>query len=262
MDDKSNGPWNQDSDDDDDIFDDGAANHTPKREPVFNLPGGVLLALFLLVLIYALTSWIVSPELSYWISLEFGFSPIRYITPLSEQDPAWIWTPFTYSLLHGSVEHLAFNGLWLAAFGTPVWRRIGATRFVIFWLVTSAAAAFAHAALNWGSEDLLIGASGVISALMGAACRFAFGTGRAGFSFGDDDAWVPRLSVASALSQRTVLVFILMFMAGNLVIAFGIPLVGDPGAAIAWDAHIGGFVMGFFGFALFDRPSKQQIISQ
>lgn len=256
MNDKSKGPWDQDAEDDDEIFDDGIADGENKREPVFNMPGGVLLALLLLVLIYALTAWIVSTELSYWISSEFGFSPIRYVTPMSQQDQAWLWTPFTYSLLHGGVEHLAFNGLWLAAFGTPVWRRIGATRFVAFWLVTSAAAAFTHAALNWGSEDLLIGASGVISGLMGAACRFAFGSGRAGFSFGEDETWLPRLSVWESLAERTVLVFVLMFMAGNLIIAFGIPLMGDPGGAIAWDAHIGGFVVGFFGFALFDRRLK------
>ncbi|HBF29517.1 rhomboid family intramembrane serine protease [Rhizobium sp.] len=253
MDDKSKEPWDQDSDDGVDDFDDGVSDSPQTREPVFNLPGGVLLALVMLFLIYALTNWIVSDTLSYWIERELGFSPIRYVTSLREQDQAWIWTPFTYSLLHGSVEHLAFNGLWLAAFGTPVWRRIGAWRFVVFWLVTAAAAAFAHAALNWGAEDLLIGASGVISALMGAACRFAFGPGRAGFGFDDHDAFVPRLSVIEALRQRMVLTFILMFFAGNLIIAFGIPLVGDPGGAIAWDAHIGGFIVGFFGFALFDR---------
>jgi membrane associated rhomboid family serine protease len=256
MDDKSNGPWDRDPDDGDEVFDDSLVSTGRKHEPVFNMPGGVLLSLLLLILVYALTSWIVSYELSDWIMREFGFSPIRYVTPFSEQDLAWIWTPFTYSLLHGSIEHLAFNGLWLAAFGTPVWRRIGASRFVIFWLVTAAASAFTHAALNWGSEDLLIGASGVISGLMGAACRFAFGAGRAGFSFGEGDSWVPRLSVFEALAQRTVLVFVLMFFAGNLIIAFGIPLVGDPGGAIAWDAHIGGFVVGFFGFALFDRRPK------
>lgn len=257
MDDKSNGPWSDGSGDGEDDFDDVLNEGEQKREPVFNLPGGVLLALFMLFLIYAITNWVMSDTLSFWIDREFGFSPIRYVTSLQEQDQAWIWTPFTYSLLHGSVEHLAFNGLWLAAFGTPVWRRIGASRFVVFWLVTSAASAFTHAGLNWGSEDLLIGASGVISALMGAACRFAFGAGRAGFGFDDHEAWVPRLGVFEALRQRTVLTFVLMFLAGNLIIAFGIPLVGDPGGAIAWDAHIGGFVVGFFGFALFDRHPRQ-----
>jgi len=228
------------------------------REPVFNMPGGVLLALGLLVLIYALTGWILSDEISNWIMVEFGYSPVRYVYDFANQDLAWIWTPFTYSLLHGSVQHLGFNGLWLAAFGTPVWRRIGALRFWLFWLVTSAAGALAHTILNWGDASLLIGASGVISGLMGAACRFAFGSGRAGLRLREDAPPLPRLSVLASLKERTVLVFVVMFLFGNVIIALGIPLMGDPGGAIAWDAHIGGFIVGFLGFALFDR--RQQAV--
>ncbi|BCH59601.1 rhomboid family intramembrane serine protease [Agrobacterium vitis] len=253
MDDRPKGQWDREPEDGDDPLDEGLDPATSGREPVFNMPGGILLALMLLVMIYALTGWILSDEISNWIMVEFGFSPVRYVYDFSNQDLAWLWTPFTYSLLHGSIEHLGFNGLWLAAFGTPVWRRIGAVRFWLFWLATSAAGAVAHVCLNWGDASLLIGASGVISGLMGAACRFAFGPGRSGLRLREQDAFPPRLSVLASLSERTVLVFIVMFLAGNLIIAFGIPLVGDPGAAIAWDAHLGGFTLGFLGFALFDR---------
>ena len=30
--------------------------------------------------------------------------------------------------------------------------------------------------------------------------------------------------------------------------------IGADGASVAWEAHIGGFLAGFLGFALFDRP--------
>lgn len=259
MDDRPNGRWDgepQRGMDDplrDDILEDDLRRDG--REPVFNMPGGVLLALALLVLIYALTGFILSDEISDWIMVEFGFSPVRYVYDFSNQDLAWVWTPFTYSLLHGSVQHLGFNGLWLAAFGTPVWRRIGALRFWLFWLVTAAAGALAHSVLNWGDASLLIGASGVISGLMGAACRFAFGSGRAGLRLREDAPPLPRLGIVASLRERTVVVFVGMFLLGNVIIALGIPLMGDPGAAIAWDAHLGGFIVGFLGFALFDRRS-------
>jgi membrane associated rhomboid family serine protease len=218
--------------------------------PIFNLPTGVLVALALVCGIYALQALIFSPDLNEWISFEFAFLPLRYVYPLADQDFAWLWSPVTYSLLHGSFEHLAFNSLWLAAFGTPVCRRIGALRFVLFWIVSAVAAAALHAAFNWGQPSVMVGASGVISALMGAACRFAFG-GRIRAAAGGREP--PLLSIPAALSDRTVLIFILVWFLGNVAIAVGLPLMGSDSGAIAWDAHIGGFLMGFFGFRLFDR---------
>ena len=52
--------------------------------------------------------------------------------------------PVTYSLLHGSIAHLAVNMIWLAAFGSPLANRIGTMRFVLFWVVASIAAAGLH----------------------------------------------------------------------------------------------------------------------
>lgn len=215
--------------------------HQKGSVPIFNLPGGILLSLAVLSVIYALQALVFSEDTNAWIAFEFGFSPLRYVYPLADQTLAWIWTPVTYSLLHGSFEHLAFNGLWLAAFGTPVYRRIGAVRFAIFWLISSMAGAGLHAVVNWGSPSLMVGASGVISALMGAACRFAFGGRQRGYlqAFGIEP---PLLSVPAALADRTVRVFIIVWFLGNVAVAFGLPLFGDYAGMIAWDAHIGGFL--------------------
>jgi membrane associated rhomboid family serine protease len=226
----------------------------PPRTPVFNLPGSVLVALALLALIYAVQVLVLSNNGLDWLFFNFGFIPLRYVTPLSEQGPQLFWTPVTYSLLHGSVEHITFNGLWLMAFGTPVARRIGTVRFTIFWVLSAVASAALHAGLNWGDATLLIGASGVVSGLMGAACRFAFPPER---RVSLPTHLNPRLSVLEAFHSRTVVVFILFWFVGNILIAVGIPLIGGGSQAIAWDAHIGGFIFGFFLFALFDREPKE-----
>ena len=55
------------------------------------------------------------------------------------------------------------------------------------------------------------------------------------------------------LRSRTVIAFTLFWLFGNALIAVGVPLIGDGSQAIAWDAHIGGFVFGFFLVPLFDR---------
>jgi membrane associated rhomboid family serine protease len=233
-----------------------SAEAGPSREPpIFNLPTGILVALGLICGIYALQEFVLSAALNQWVAVEFGFSPIRYLYPLSEQSLAWLWSPVSYSLLHGSFEHLAFNGLWLAAFGTPVCRRIGELRFVLFWIVSSVAAAALHAAVNWGEPSLMVGASGVISALMGAACRFAFGDRQRNLArlTGLEP---PLLSVGQALADRTVRVFIIVWFLGNVAIALGLPMLGADSASIAWDAHIGGFLLGFFCFSLFDPHSR------
>lgn len=233
-----------------------SAEAGPSPEPpIFNLPTGILVALGLICGIYALQEFVLSAALNQWVAVEFGFSPIRYLYPLSEQSLAWLWSPVSYSLLHGSFEHLAFNGLWLAAFGTPVCRRIGELRFVLFWIVSSVAAAALHAAVNWGEPSLMVGASGVISALMGAACRFAFGDRQRNLArlTGLEP---PLLSVGQALADRTVRVFIIVWFLGNVAIALGLPMLGADSASIAWDAHIGGFLLGFFCFSLFDPHSR------
>ncbi|THV13540.1 rhomboid family intramembrane serine protease [Rhizobium rhizophilum] len=234
-----------------------AAERIPSENPpIFNLPTGILAALGIVIGIYVLQDFVFSERTNQWVAVEFGFSPIRYLYPLGEQSLAWLWTPVSYSLLHGSFEHLAFNSLWLAAFGTPVCRRIGEVRFLLFWIVSSIAAAALHAVVNWGEPSLMVGASGVISALMGAACRFAFGDRqRVHARLADRE---PRLlSIGQALSDRTVRVFVIVWFLGNVAIAFGLPMMGADSAAIAWDAHIGGFLLGFFCFALFDPHSRK-----
>lgn len=230
----------------------GDEKGNPRSAPVFNLPRGIVYALVLLAGIYTVQNIVLGHDLSDWLTFELAFAPIRYIVPLSDQSLAWLWTPVTYSLLHGSLEHLAFNSLWLAAFGTPVYRRIGPARFVLLWIISAAAGAGLHAFVNWGQPSMMVGASGVVSALMGGACRFAFVDKDRRFARHALHE-LPLLSVREALSQRNVLVFVLVWFAGNLLIAVGIPLFGGEGSAIAWDAHIGGFLLGFLGFSLFDH---------
>jgi membrane associated rhomboid family serine protease len=222
----------------------------PPRTPVFNLPTALLATLILLAGIYAVQAAILPDGAVDWLLFNFGFIPARYAIPVAEQGPQLFWTPVTYSLLHGSVEHVVFNGLWLMAFGAPVVRRIGTARYILFWLFSSVASAALHAALNWGNVTLLIGASGVVSGLMGAACRFAFPAERRPSRPAHLN---DRLSILEAFRSRTVVIFTLFWLVGNALIAVGIPLIGDGSQEIAWDAHIGGFVFGFFLFAFFDR---------
>lgn len=219
------------------------------RVPVFNIPATLVGIIAFMAVVFLLQDYVLSLDSQDWLLFTFGFMPVRYVVPFAQQGLEWLWTPLTYSFLHGSTEHIVFNSLWLAAFGVPVLRRIGTMRFLVFWCLSAAVSAFGHAALHWGDETLLIGASGVVSALMGAACRFSFPPGGA-----FDRQWghlYPRQSFAGVFSNRTAVIFIALWFAGNLLFAVGIPFIEVDGE-IAWDAHIGGFLFGFLFFRFFD----------
>jgi len=222
----------------------------PPRQPIFNLPTVLTFTVVLIAAVYAAETLLLGPEGRSAVLFYLAFTPLRYVYPLAEQGLEWLWTPITYSFLHGGIEHILFNTLWLLAFGTPVARRIGTFRYVLFWALSAAAAAFFHAGLHWGDQTILIGASGVVSALMGAACRFAFPV-RGGFNrlYGH---LYPRQTILGSFRNRTVAVFTGIWLLGNLLIAIGLPLVGAGDGAIAWDAHIGGFLFGFLMFGFFD----------
>jgi membrane associated rhomboid family serine protease len=221
-----------------------------KREPAFNLPGSLVAVLFLLTAIHLVRTYLLSPAANEFVLLEFSFIPARYAIPFAEQDFGWLWSPLTYSVLHGSWEHLIFNAFWMVAFGAPVVRRIGVVRFFLFWCLSAVAAVAFHSAMQWGAMILVVGASGVVSALMGAAARFVFSpSGRISRQFAHLNR---RLSIAEALSNRSVLVFSGIWFLTNFLIGFGQSFGPVAGGAIAWEAHIGGFLFGFLCFPLFD----------
>ncbi|MDQ0320066.1 membrane associated rhomboid family serine protease [Pararhizobium capsulatum DSM 1112] len=223
-----------------------------RHEPAFNLPGGLVVILAVLVVIHAARTYLLPTLIDNELVFNFAFLPARYDHPLAEQSLAWLWSPVTYSFLHGSWEHLIFNGFWMVAFGAPVVRRIGMARLAVFWCLSAAAAVALHLALHWGEMTVVVGASGVVSGLMGAAARFAFSpSGRISRQFAHLNR---RLTVVEALSNRSVLVFAGIWFLTNFMIGLGVFAFGGAGA-IAWEAHIGGFLFGFLLFDLFD-PRK------
>ena len=218
----------------------------PVREPVFNLPGVIVLVIAVMAGIEALRSYVISHEVDTWLLLQAAFIPARYNGPL---DGSWFWSPVTYSLLHGGWMHLILNSVWLAAFGAVVARRIGTLRFILFWIASSVASSVFFGLLHVGEVVVMVGASGVISALMGAAIRFAFSE-RGGF-ISKYSHLNSRLTLSQTLANRSALTFLVIWFGINLLAGFGVAPGADE-VAIAWEAHVGGFLFGFFCFDYFD----------
>jgi membrane associated rhomboid family serine protease len=101
----------------------------------------------------------------------------------------------------------------------------------------------------------MIGASAAISGAMAAAMRFAFQRGGplGTLGGGDEDSYrVPAAPLARMLRDPRVLIFLVVWFGINLL--FGLGTVSLPGMeqAVAWQAHVGGFLAGLLLFALFD----------
>ncbi|MEW2047059.1 rhomboid family intramembrane serine protease [Streptomyces sp. NPDC005476] len=79
-----------------------------------------------------------------------------------------VLTPATALFVHGSWVHLLGNMLFLYVFGTMTEDRMGRVEFTLFYTGCGYLALLGYAAANAGSAQSLVGASGAISAVLGA----------------------------------------------------------------------------------------------
>ena len=147
--------------------------------------------------------------------------------------PAWL-TPLSSTLVHGGALHLALNLLMLIWCGTKVERILGAGPTILLYVVGAYTAAIAQWLSSPVSPTPMIGASGAISAIIGA---FAL-------SFGQQ-----KRLVSSPSLNRTLNALWLLAAWVALQIMTGL-LAGIQGFLLATPAHIGGFIAGL----LLQRP--------
>lgn len=77
------------------------------------------------------------------------------------------WRGFTYTMMHGNLMHIGFNGFALLQVGPLVERAFGSARFAFSWVVGGILAAVIPALL--GNQNQMVGASGAVFALIGMA---------------------------------------------------------------------------------------------
>src|SRR5690606_20783463 len=141
-----------------------------ERQPVFLLPGIVAVIGGLLLAIH-FAATLLDPRLAQQLTLWFGYIPLRIVAGF-ENPPDGVpllWTPFTHALLHANWEHVLINTAWFAIFATPVARRYGARPTLVIFLVSAAAGALAFTITSLYDGTFLVGASGGVAGLTGAA---------------------------------------------------------------------------------------------
>lgn len=220
--------------------------------PIFNLHGAIVLAVALCVAVHLYRMLLHDEFSDRLFIIRFAFLPIRYTPEFLQIDGPTLWTPLTHTFLHGDWVHLGFNMIWLVAFGAPVAYRLGWGRTLALWIITALGAVLLHTLIYFGDPVPLLGASGAVSGFLGAAARFGFRADRRNPRRGFAG---PLLGPVASLAQRGVLPFILVWTAINY--ATGADLFGlAGGASIAWEAHIGGLLTGFFAIGWLDRGAR------
>jgi membrane associated rhomboid family serine protease len=201
-------PWSQSRDE------------TDGREAVFNAPlVAVLLAASMPLM------FLVQRQLP-----DFGLG--LAFRPASLFDGGWWPGVVTDLFIHGGWSHVAMNAALALAFGTPVARLLGPRRgvfaFLAFYMACGVAASVGYALIHPTSQDMLLGASGAVFGLLGAALRLL---GR-------------RTGTLRPLTDRRVLVTSAILMVLNAALGLIGFAPGMEGARVAWEAHAVGFVLG------------------
>jgi membrane associated rhomboid family serine protease len=163
-----------------------------------------------------------------------GFIPGRY--PLIGQDagfaPFWA-TPLTATLIHANFIHLLFNMVMLVFCGRPVEAVLGRANFIIIYVLGAYAAAAAQYLADPSALGPMIGASGAISAVLGAYAML----------FGRNKVKVASPRLALLLNALWLLAaWIVLTLMLGIILQGGV--IGGMAMGLAVASHIGGFVVG------------------
>jgi membrane associated rhomboid family serine protease len=155
---------------------------------------------------------------------------------------------FTSMFLHVNLIHIGGNMLYLWIFGNNIEDRLGRAWFIAFYFLGGVAAAAAQVAIDPASEVPMVGASGAVSAVLGAYLVLFPGAKVLSLVF---------LGFFYQLINVPAIIVLGLWFVLQLIDGIGsLGLAGAEGG-VAFFAHIGGFVagvaMGLLARAVFRR---------
>ncbi|WP_455481199.1 rhomboid family intramembrane serine protease [Bartonella sp. B12(2025)] len=223
------------------------------KEPLLNVPFIIVVLIAFCFCTYFIPQYFFSNQLYIEVLELFSFIPVLF----KAEPLAFCHTIISYSFMHGSFKHVVINMAWLLVFGSLLVRHLGSLRFLVFWVLTAIISVLTYFALHQDSAISLVGASGVVSGMMGAIARYGFPWGYFGVSAQNERFLGSLLSIKKALCSRGVLVYMSIWLSVDFIIAISSFLFEGDGVSIAWEAHIGGFFSGFLLIDFFDISRKK-----
>jgi membrane associated rhomboid family serine protease len=161
--------------------------------------------------------------------------------PASLVEGGWWPGVLTASFVHAGWSHAGMNALGALVFGPPVARLMsglrGAAGFLLFYIACGLVAVLGYGLVHIESQNIVVGASGAVFGLTGAAIRLL---GRR------KDRLMP-------LTDRRVIRVSAILMGVNLVVGLIGLLPGAEGATVAWEAHAFGYLFGLVAIGPWSR---------
>ena len=201
-----------------------------------------LIAVNLLVFVYGLQLEL--PEAERFL-LVYSFVPQLFF----ENPFASAYRSVSSLFLHGGWAHLLGNMFFLFVFGDNIEDRLGRGRYLLFYLVGGVAATFLHALFTPASPVPLIGASGAVSAVLGAYIVL-----------------FPRQRVLTYIVPVFIFWLPAWLYLGYWALVQGVQAVNGltllgGGDSVAWWAHVGGFLYGALVVRGLERDPRSTVRS-
>jgi membrane associated rhomboid family serine protease len=206
---------------------DAAGPERPVREPLVRAPWPAVLIAASILAVFALQA--ATGDVDAW-NERFGLHPADLAQGRLLGLVTALWC-------HANWAHAGANAAFALAFGAPAARLFGpgprgASVFFAFYLLGGVIASLGFAAVHRGDDTVLVGASGAVSALAGAAARLI---GAAG-------SGAPR--TLAPFRSAGVIGMSFAFVSTNLVLGLAGVDLGQGDAPLAWEAHLGGYAAG------------------
>ena len=175
------------------------------------------------VVTYSLIGINLALYLATWVSGGALYQALAYWPPLTASEP---WRMITSAFMHSpsSILHILFNMFSLFIFGPIIENLVGRGRFVALYLLAAFGGSVGVLLLSPGS--IVVGASGAVFGLLGAF-----------------------FVIQRRLGGNSMQLLIVVGL--NLVLGFIVP-------GVAWQAHLGGLVVGAGVAAIYTATRRRQ----
>ena len=212
------------------------------RSTSFPIVNWLFIGLNTVVFLYEAT---LSPSALNRFIVTFGVVPaqLNFTNPsVLLANPLPLFTLFTHMFLHGGWFHLLSNVWILYIFGDNVEDRMGAGRYLTFYILCGLVAGIAQIVIAPNSRIPAIGASGAIAGVLGAYFLL--------FPRARVITLIPLVFLPWFIEIPAIFYLGFWFISQLYSGLLSLPNAGSMGG-VAWWAHIGGFVFGVIFHRLF-----------
>ena len=237
--------------------DDDMGDEHQQNERAINLPFIIIVTIMAMIIVRLLFEFVLNESQSSEMFIRMVYLPQREQLPNEISGGIfgnWL-SLFTYPFVSTSWTTLILEAAFVAIFGSVIVERYGNIGFILVFGFSSAIGAFAFEYLGDEATPFLIGANAAMAGLIGGSLRFAF---QPTIVVVDEktDEWLLvgtiLAGVRELMRNQTAIVFGVFYLGINVFSGMVANILSGQSVTF-WQAHLGGFIAGFFMVAWLER---------